>query len=96
LAQGGQTVHLQRTGDNAGRLSVPGKGSIDITGENRLRVIERLVNAHNGGPALMATGDMVKGIEDQSLSNIFKQPLWNKLKADFVRSPKQGLWEIAI
>ena len=68
LAQGGQTVHLERTGNNAGRLFVPGKGSIDIIGENRLRVIERLVRAHNGGPAPMATGDIVKGIaEDHEL-----------------------------
>jgi hypothetical protein len=45
----------------------------------------------------MATEDLVKGIaEDQSLSNIFKQPLWDKLKADFLRSPGKGRWEIAI
>jgi hypothetical protein len=45
----------------------------------------------------MATEDLVKGIaEDQSLSNIFKQPLWNKLKADFLQSPGKGQWEIAI
>ncbi len=46
----------------------------------------------------MATRDLVKDIaEDQSLSNIFKQPLWNKLKANFLRSlgPK-GPWEIAV
>lgn len=44
----------------------------------------------------MATEDLVKGVaEDQSMSNIFKQALWNKLKADFLRSPKKGLWEIA-
>ena len=96
LARGGQTVQLERTGDHAGTLFVPGKGSIDISGENRLLVIERLVNAHNKGPAPMATADLVKGIEGQSLANIFKQPLWDKLKAGFVRSPKKRLWEIAI
>ena len=97
LARGGQTVDLTRSGENFATLSVPGKGSIDIKGENRISIIQRLVAAHNAGPIPMATEDLVKGIaEDQSLSNIFKQPLWNKLKADFLRSPGKGTWEIAI
>ncbi len=78
-------------------LFVPGKGSIDIKGENRIGIIQRLVDAHNAGPMPVATEDLVRGIaEDQSLSNIFKQPLWDKLKADFLRSPGKGKWEIAI
>ena len=90
------TVDLTRSGDRYGTLFVPSKGTIGIEGQNRLLVIERLVNAHNTGPAPMVTGDLVKGIEGQSLANIFGQPLWNKLKADFVRSPKPGRWEIAV
>ena len=78
-------------------LFVPGKGSIDIKGENRIDVIQRLVDAHNAGPMPMATADLISGIaEDQSLANIFKQPLWKKLTADFLRSPGKGQWEIAI
>lgn len=97
LARGGQAVELTRVGENMATLFVPGKGSIDIKGENRIDVIQRLVDAHNAGPMPMATEDLVKGIaEDQSLSNIFKQPLWNKLKAEFLRSPGKGKWEIAI
>ncbi|MTW18320.1 hypothetical protein GJ689_19140 [Rhodoplanes serenus] len=97
LARGGQTVELNRVGDNMATLFVPGKGSIDIKGEHRIDVIQRLVDAHNAGPMPMATEDLVKGIaEDQSLANIFKQPLWDKLKADFLRSPGKGTWEIAI
>ena len=98
LARGGQAVELNRVGENMATLFVPGKGSIDIKGENRIAVIQRLVDAHNNGPMPMATRDLVKDIaEDQSLSNIFKQPLWDKLKANFLRSlgPK-GPWEIAI
>lgn len=97
LARGGQAVELIQVGENMATLFVPGEGSIDIRGENRIKVIQRLVDAHNAGPMQMATRDLVKGIaEDQSLSNIFKQPLWNKLKANFLRSlgPK-GPWEIA-
>lgn len=97
LARGGQAVELTRVGKNIATLFVPGKGSIDIKGENRIDVIKRLVDAHNAGPMPMATEDLVKGIaEDQSLSNIFKQPLWDKLKANFLRSPGKGRWEIAI
>lgn len=98
LARGGQAVELTRVGESMATLFVPGKGSIDIKGENRIEVIQRLVNAHNAGPMPMATRDLVKGIaEDQSLANIFKQPLWDKLKAKFLRSlgPK-GPWEIAV
>ena len=98
LARGGQTVGLTRSGENFATLSVPGAGTIDIRGENRIEIIQRLVDAHNNGPMPMATRDLVKGIaEDQSLANIFKQPLWDKLKAKFIRSlgPK-GPWEIAI
>jgi hypothetical protein len=44
----------------------------------------------------MATKDLVSGFAaDQSLANIFKQPLWKKLQADFLRSPRKGTWEIA-
>lgn len=98
LARGGQAVELTRVGENMATLFVPGKGSIDIKGENRIEIIQRLVDAHNNGPMPMATKDLVRNIaEDQSLSNIFKQPLWDKLKAKFLRSlgPK-GPWEIAI
>lgn len=96
LARGGLTVQLERTGEYSGKLFVPGKGSIDISGEQRLRVVQRLVDAHNNGPAPIVTADLIAGIEDQSLSNIFGSVLWKKLKADFVRSPKRKWWEIAI
>ena len=96
LARGGQTVQLERTGENSGTLFVPGKGSIDIAGENRLLVIQRLVDAYNNGPAPTVTAELIKGMEDQSLANIFGSVLWNKLKADFIRSPKRKWWEIAI
>ena len=98
LARGGLAVELARVGESFATLFVPGKGSIDIKGENRIAIIQRLVDAHNNGPMPMATGDLVKGIaDDQSLSNIFKPPLWDKLKAKFLRSlgPK-GPWEIAV
>lgn len=98
LARGGQAVELASSGENMATLLVPGKGSIDIRGENRIAIIQRLVDAHNNGPMPMTTGDLVRGIaEDQSLSNIFKQPLWGKLKASFLRSlGAKGPWEIAI
>lgn len=98
LARGGMTVGLTRSGDDMAILFVPGKGTIDIKGENRIKIIQRLVDAHNNGPMPMATKDLVKGIaEEQSLSNIFKQPLWDKLKANFLRSlGAKGPWEIAI
>lgn len=96
LARGGETVEFTLTGEQGGTLRVPGKGTIDISGANRVIVIRRLVEAHNNGPAPIATADLIKGIEGQSLANIFKQPLWDKLKADFLRSPKQGAWEIAV
>jgi hypothetical protein len=78
-------------------LFVPGKGSIDIRGENRITVIERLVDAHNNGLKPLLTKDLVKDVApNQSLSNIFGKTLWDKLKADFLKShgPK-GPWEIA-
>lgn len=95
LASGGQTVELRRAGANAGTLLVPGRGTIDILGANRVLVIERLVGAHNNGPAPMTTGQLSSGMDGQSLANIFGPSLWEKLKADFIRSPKKGLWEIA-
>lgn len=98
LAQGGQVVELRRAGENMATLFVPGAGTIDIIGANRIAIIERLVDAHNNGPTAMKTKDLVRGIaEDQSLSNIFKQPLWDKLKANFLRSRgSRGPWEIAV
>lgn len=96
LARGGETVSLERKGEAFGTLFVPGAGTISISGANRLLVIERLVHAHNTGHTPMATADMIKGMEDQSLSNIFGQPLWDKLKADFIRSVSKGKWEVAV
>lgn len=95
LAQGGETVELELTGEHAGILRVPGKGTIGIEGENRLRVVGRLVAAHKKAGGSMKTADMIAGIEDQSLSNIFGAELWKKLKSGFLRSPKKGLWQIA-
>jgi hypothetical protein len=98
LARGGQAVELTNSGENMATLFVPGKGSIDIKGENRIAIIQRLVDAHNTGPMPMATKDLVKDIaEDQSLSNIFKKPLWDKLKANFLKSHgPRGPWQIAV
>lgn len=95
LARGGETVELELTGRNAGTLIVPGAGSIEIGGENRLVVIGRLVDAFKTKRGPMKTEDMKQGFDDQSLSNIFGKELWDKLKAGFLRSPKKGLWEIA-
>ena len=54
------TVGLTRSGDDIATLFVPGKGTIDIKGENRIEIIQRLVDAHNNGPMPMATKDLVK------------------------------------
>ncbi len=95
LAAGGQTVEFTLRGEGEGTLSVPGKGTIDIEGPHRVQVIQKLVDAHNTGKGPVASRDLKKGIEDQSLSNIFGSELWSKLKAGFVRSPKWSHWEIA-
>ena len=96
LARGGTTVTFEAAGENAGTLYVPDRGSITISGGHRVKVIKRLVNAHNSGKTPIASGDLRRGIGDQSLSNIFGAELWKKLQADFVRSPKQPLWEISL
>lgn len=94
LARGGETVDLTWTGETGGMLSMPGAGTIHITGGNRMKVLERLVEAHNGGPAPVKAGDLTRDHGDQSLPNIFGSVLWAKLKHGFIRSPKQTLWEI--
>lgn len=96
LAQGGETVELVMTGEHAGTLQVPGKGTIGIVGENRLLVLGRLVAACKKSSGPMKTEDLIAGIEDQSLSNIFGTELWKKLKSGFLRSPKRGRWQIAV
>lgn len=93
LAQGGAVVRFEMSGENAGVLSVPGRGTIDIVGANRVKVIDRLVQAY---PVPMKTEDMTEGMGGQSLANIFGQPLWDKLKASFLHSPRRAQWEIAV
>jgi hypothetical protein len=94
-ARGGQVVELVEHGEELATLVVPGAGTIDIQGTNRILVIKRLVEAHQNGPHPVKTAELVNGIEGQSLANIFKQPLWDKLKANFLRSRgKKGPWEI--
>lgn len=93
LAQGGSAVEFNKSGDSAGILRVPGRGTIDIVGAHRVAVIDRLVRAY---PAPMKTEDMIAGFGGQSPSSIFGKPLWDKLKAGFLRSPKRGQWEIAV
>lgn len=93
LAQGGAAVEFQKSGDSVGVLSVPGKGTIEIVGAQRVILIDRLVQAH---PIPMKSEDLTAGFGDQSIGNILGQPLWNKLKDGFLRSPKRGLWELAV
>lgn len=95
LAQGGEAVELEMTGEHAGTLRVPGKGTIDILGENRLLVIGRLVAEHKKSGRPMKTEDMKQGLGDQSLANIFSKEGWDKLKGTFLHSPKKGQWQIA-
>lgn len=96
LAAGGETVELTMTGENSGTLSVPGRGTIEIIGKNRLVVIRRLVDAHRSGAGAQKTEDMIKGFGDQSLSNIFGSVLWEKLRRGFLRSTGKGKWKIAV
>lgn len=94
VARGGQAVALVRNGAASGELFVPGRGSIQITGENRLTVLERLVDGHRRGRPVK-TADLTCDIDGQSLSNIFGAPLWKRLQPEFLRSAGYGLWEIA-
>lgn len=93
LAQGGAAVEFHKSGDSVGVLSVPGRGTIEIVGAQRVTVIDRLVQAH---PIPMKSEDLTAGFGDQSIGNILGQPLWNKLKDGFLRSPNRGLWELAV
>lgn len=95
LASGGAKVEFKKNGDDFGTLFVPEKGCIDIPGAHRIEMIERLVRAHEDGRTPIDSAEFRGDIKDQSLSNIFGQPLWDKLKAGFLRSPKKPLWEIA-
>lgn len=96
LAGGGEAVELTMTGENSGTLSLPGRGTIEITGKNRLVVIGRLVEAHRSGAGAQKTEDIIKGFGEQSLSNIFGSVLWKKLRSGFLRSTGKGKWEIAV
>lgn len=96
LAAGGEAVELTMTGENSGTLSVPGRGTIEVTGKNRLVVIRRLVDAHRSGAGAQKTEDMIKGFGEQSLSNIFGSVLWKKLRSGFLRSSGKGKWKIAV
>jgi hypothetical protein len=95
LAAGGQTVEFLLRDEHEGTLSVPGKGTINIKGANRVQVIQKLVHAHHRGNGPVRTTDLTEGIEDQSLSHIFGTDLWKKLKSGFVRQAGRGSWEIA-
>lgn len=95
LAQGGEAVELVITGEHVGTLFVPGRGTVEIDGGNRLLVIERLVAAYKKTGRPIRTEDMTRGMRDQSLSNIFGSELWKKLKTSFLHSPKKGSWQIA-
>ena len=95
LAQGGQAVELIWDGGKTGELFVPGQGSIQIDGENRLTVIDRLVRAYKSGTKRVKTIDLTKDIEKQALRNIFGEDLWARLNGRFIRSAGHGYWEIA-
>lgn len=94
LARGGQSVELLWDEGEAGELFVPGVGSIQISGYNRLVVIDRLVTAYRNGPRALRTSELMKDFGDQSLQNLFGKD-WEKLNGRFIRSPKHGFWEIA-
>lgn len=84
------------SGENAGTLFVPKKGTIFISGVHRVRLINLLVTAHQLGRPAVSSDELRKGIGDQSLSNIFGSDLWGRLKAGFIRSPKRPFWELAV
>lgn len=95
LARGGQNVELVWRHGAIGELFVPEKGSIQIPGEVRLKIIKRLVEAHRHGAATVKTSDLIRGLAESSLQNIFGKSLWQRLNEKFIRSAGHGLWEIA-
>ncbi|MEM7530263.1 MAG: hypothetical protein AAF416_21860 [Pseudomonadota bacterium] len=97
LARGGQSVELAWDGGETGELFVPGKGSIQIPGHERLIVLDRLVKAYKRGAPVMKKGALTAGTQmsDASLKNVFGADLWGRLEGRFVRSAGHGFWEIA-
>jgi len=95
LAGGGAKVEFRKIRAEFGTLFVPTSGSIDIVGPHRVGLIDRLVKAHEDGRSPITSDELRGNIKDQSLANIFGQPLWDKLKAGFIRSPARSFWEIA-
>lgn len=95
LARGGRAVELVWDGGERGELFVPGKGSIQIPGYNRLLVLDRLVKAHNSGPFPRAPRELCEGLSKQQLPNVFGKTLWEQLNGRFIRSLGHGAWGIA-
>lgn len=95
LAHGGQSVEFIWEGGKTGELFLPGKGSIQIVGENRLTVIDRLIRAYKSGTRVVKTADLTGDFEKQALRNIFGEALWERLNGRFIRSAGHGYWEIA-
>ena len=89
------SVNFETHGKISGTLYVPHNKSIFISGEHRFQVIKTLVDAHRSGHPRVTSNELRKGIEGQSLSNIFGSKLWKRLQDGFVRQPKRPYWEIA-
>ncbi len=96
LARGGQSVEFVWDGGETGELFIPGTGTIQIPGHNRLVVMDRLVNAYKSGSPAQKTGALNHDLGGVALSNIFGNRLWERINGVFVRSAGYGYWELAV
>ena len=79
---------------HAGALYLPGKLPLPVTGAEQIKIIERLVQAHDEGVIVVPTGVLMDGTGSDNPAQAFKAQ--KSILSNYITSPKKGYWQLAL
>jgi hypothetical protein len=91
-ARNGNTVELVKAGDGLATLHVPGKPPLTLTGENQIRMFDKLVTAFLKGTLLVPTSTLIEGTSCRTPKQAFSN--WNDIVDVYLCSPRKGYWQL--
>ena len=88
-------VKLECNDDASAELFIPNKQPLQLTGRVKVSVFRKLVEAHDRCRGPQKVASLLANCDSSSMNDVFKKD-WSHLKAEYLRSPKTGYWELAV
>lgn len=92
----GMEVSFERLGDGMAELALPERPVWTIIGAKRVRIVERLFQAHRDGEKMVKTGVLLDYSGAAQLGPTFGKDWKSRIQGTYIISPSPTFWALAI